>query len=126
MNLNLNLHQQALYLREKRSAILANNLSNEETPGYKARDFSFGSTLNSVLNHKNEQMSLTNVKHLTPLKNANLDLKYRQPSQPSIDNNTVESEVESALFTQNALAFQTSFTLLNNRFNNLNKALKGE
>jgi len=126
MNLNLNIHQQALFLREKRSAVLANNLINEETPNYKSRDFEFKNSLNFELNHNQQNLSRTNAKHLTEAKKPNLDLKYRMPNQPSIDGNTVESEVESTLFTQNSLGFQTSFTLLNNRFIAINKALKGE
>ena len=34
----LGVHEQALHLRTQRSAVLANNLANAETPGFKARD----------------------------------------------------------------------------------------
>ncbi len=41
----LGVHEQALLLRDQRSTILASNIANTDTPGYKARDFDFASVL---------------------------------------------------------------------------------
>jgi flagellar basal-body rod protein FlgB len=53
-------------------------------------------------------------------------LMYRTPSQPSLDQNTVDSQVEQASYTENAMGFQASFTLLNSKFKGLVAALRGE
>ena len=37
----LGIHEQALTLRNQRTALLADNIANASTPGYKARDLDF-------------------------------------------------------------------------------------
>ncbi len=41
----LGVHEQALKFRSQRAEVLANNLANEETPNYKARDLEFRAVL---------------------------------------------------------------------------------
>ena len=53
-------------------------------------------------------------------------LKYRIPTNPSIDQNTVDEQVEQANYAQNAVQFQASFTFLNSKFKGLMGALRGE
>ena len=45
----LGVHEMALHLRTKRSEVLANNLANADTPGFKARDFDFGKVLKQTM-----------------------------------------------------------------------------
>jgi len=126
MQLNLKIHEQALNLRQIRSSILANNIANEETPNYKARDIDFQQALTNA-NHDYADLKQTHNNHYQHADyDTNLQLKYRIPNQPSIDNNTVELETENRLFTQNAINYQTSFTLLNNRLKLIGQALKSE
>jgi flagellar basal-body rod protein FlgB len=44
-------YQTAISLRSYRQEVLASNIANADTPGYKARDFDFGTALNTALNH---------------------------------------------------------------------------
>jgi flagellar basal-body rod protein FlgB len=60
------------------------------------------------------------------MESGGLEKKYRVPSQPSIDGNSVEEHVEHAEFMKNSLDFQVAFTLLNSSFKGLSKALRGE
>ena len=53
-------------------------------------------------------------------------LKYRTPFQPSIDQNTVDEQIEQANYAENSVQFQASFTFLNNKFKGLMNALRGE
>lgn len=41
------IHAQALQFRSARSQVLASNLTNADTPNYKARDIEFGQVLNN-------------------------------------------------------------------------------
>lgn len=122
----LGIHAQALEVRVSRAEVLANNLANADTPGYKARDLDFKSMLNAQVD---EQLSLrtTNGKHL-PLSQEPFggELKYRVPLQASLDGNTVDTQQEVAEFTKNVLDYQASFRFLNGKFKGLTKALKGE
>ena len=114
-NSSLGMFESALKLRSARAELLASNLANADTPDYKARDFDFKQALASA----SQNSSSGNAA-------AQPELFYRTPSQPSLDGNTVEEQVEHAEFMQNGLEFQTAFTLLNGRFKGLMSAIKGE
>ncbi len=52
--------------------------------------------------------------------------KYRVPSQPSMDGNTVELASEQTAFAENAVQYQTTLSFLNGRIGQITRALKGE
>lgn len=126
----LGVHPLALQARTERANVLANNLANAETPGYKARDMDFQKVFeqSQLAGVKGLDMNVTSNKH-TPggaeiIDNG--DLLYRTPTQPSIDGNTVEEHVEHAKYMENALAFEASFLFLKSKFSGLLSAIRGE
>ncbi len=125
----LGIHDDALVLRSRRSGVLAQNIANADTPGYKARDMDFQSILRAKLGQPGE-MRTTSDRHFrdgTPVNTVGQDdVRYRIPRQPSVDDNTVEVDIERAEFTRNAMQFQYSFLMLNRKFKGLTSALKGE
>lgn len=126
----LGVHDQALKLRSNRAAVLANNLANADTPGYKAKDIDFQSALKGEMQFKktSSTMQLTHQRHISVSSGigGQYETLYRTPQQPSIDGNTVEEQIENAEFMKNSLAFQSSFTFLNSKFKGLTAAIKGE
>ncbi len=121
--------EQALYLRTRRAAVLANNLANVDTPNFKARDIDFRRVMQNQMPEKNASMSMrkTNSQHQSGyVESDDMDLLYRIPLQPTIDGNTVDEQMEQAEFMKNALQFQASFTFLNKKFKGLKSALKGD
>lgn len=125
----LGIHDDALRFRSQRSAILANNLANMDTPNYKARDIDFKSALAKASAPSSSlELAATNTAHQrgSSLIGNGGDALYRIPTQPSIDGNTVEEHVEQASYMQNALDFQASFTFLNSKFKGLTSAIRGE
>lgn len=126
----LGIHEQALNVRVKRAEVLANNLANADTPGFKARDLDFKAVLNSNLNQPGEaaQMSVakTNSKHLSTASASIESLLYRNPTQPSIDGNTVDTQQEMAAYMKNAMDYQASFQFLNGKFKSITNAIRGE
>lgn len=122
----LGIHPDALNVRSKRSEILANNLANSDTPGYKARDLDFKGILKGEYeNRQRLELSRTSQRHI-PAEAVVMDssLKFRIPHQPSVDGNTVETNIEQAEFAKNAMDFQSSFGFLDSRFKGLVKAMK--
>lgn len=123
-------YEAAMTLRSERSAVLANNIANADTPGFKARDMDFKQVLNAQLGNGGNELPLSapNGAHSAGLlqPDAINGLKYRLPSQPSIDGNTVDVQSERAEFARNTLEYQTSFTLLNGRINGLRAAIRGD
>ena len=47
------------------------------------------------------------------------------PLAPSLDGNTVDSQMEEAQFAQNTVRFQAAITFLQNRFSELTTAITG-
>ena len=104
------IHATALRLREQRMSMLASNIANAATPGYKARDIDFSSALQMAEGGGSPDAAI----------------RYRVPVQPSLDGNTVELATEQTAFAENALAYRSSLSFLNGRISTLTRALRGE
>lgn len=124
-NTALGIHPQALAMREKRSEILAANLANADTPGYKARDLDFKSILKQNMPSA-PAMERTQAGHVTPQQSLDARVLYRNPTQVSLDGNTVEANTEQARYSENAVQYQTSLTFINGTFSELMTALRGQ
>jgi len=116
-----------LALYGKRSSLLASNIANADTPGFKARDIDF-QTMLAKAGGAQLALKTTHAGHIggAGSMSANLDPLYRIPVQPSLDGNTVNIQVEQAEFTENAVRYQSTLTFLTGRFRGLKAAIKGE
>ncbi|MFJ4371515.1 flagellar basal body rod protein FlgB [Pseudomonas japonica] len=128
----LGIHEKALGFRAQRAEVLANNIANADTPNYKARDMDFSKVL-AAETEKTRQgghfaLDRTNARHIDAegVTLSDESLQYRTPMQPSIDQNTVDAQLEQSNYAENAVGFQASFTLLNSKFKGLVSALRGE
>lgn len=106
-------HGAALTVRSQRMGVLASNIANASTPGYKAKDIDFQTALASI-----EQPGGSDDMDAATL--------YRVPLQPSQDGNTVELATEQTAFAENAVAYQTTLSFLNGRISTITRALRGE
>ncbi len=123
----LGVHPAAMQLRATRAEILANNLANADTTGYKARDIKFQAVLDGeVASQRSLGMSRTHSGHIAAQGSADEDLLYRNPIQPSIDGNTVDSQMEQAIYSRNALNYNASFEFLSSKFKGMKGAIRGE
>lgn len=104
------IHATALSVRQQRMALLASNIANAATPNYKARDLDFAAALDAA--GKGVDVSSAT--------------RFRIPTQPSLDGNTVELSTEQTAFAENALAYRSSLAFLQGRIGTLSRALKGE
>jgi flagellar basal-body rod protein FlgB len=108
------IHGDALALRSQRLGLLASNIANAATPGYKARDLDFDRAIADVSGGASAGAA------------AERAAGYRIPLNPSMDGNTVELAVEQTLFAENAVRYRTSLSFLEGRINTVVRALKGE
>jgi flagellar basal-body rod protein FlgB len=121
----LGIHPDAMLLRAKRAEILANNLANSDTPGFKSRDMNFQAML-AKETQSGLAMSGTNSAHISGSASRNSDLLFRNPSQPSIDGNTVDTQIEQTIFTRNAMDYNSTFEFVSGSFKGLKSAIRGE
>jgi flagellar basal-body rod protein FlgB len=133
----LDFHGEALKLRAERGRVLAGNIANADTPGFKARDFDFGSALQAATgtdaNGKpapaaaDSNIAKTTSTHRGLLgAEGQLNLKYRLPQQVSIDGNSVEMDNERAQFAENAIKYESTLRFLNGQIKTMMSAIKGE
>lgn len=104
----------ALQLRSQRLNMLASNIANASTPGYKAKDLDFDLAMKQAQNGGSLQQAMRD------------HTGYRVPLQPSLDGNTVELSVEQTLFAENAIQYRTTLSFMQSQVSSIQRALKGE
>lgn len=129
----LGVHAQALSLRSQRTEVLAANMANADTPGYRARDIDFKSAL-AAAGDPSGGVSLATTKqgHIGAATPNGMngspapELKYRTPLAPSLDGNTVDAQLEQAAFAENTVRYQATLSFLNSKFRALMTAITGQ
>jgi flagellar basal-body rod protein FlgB len=121
------IHEQALKLRARRGEVLAANLANADTPGFKARDIDFRKVLDQQLAPPPVRLAATRASHIQGHRAdlAPSQLQYRVPQQVSLDGNSVEIEAEQARFGANALQYQASLGFIDGTIKRLMTAITG-
>lgn len=109
----LGIHATALRLRSQRLDIIAGNIANAATPGYKARDLDFRAAMTEAGNAGGHSVLAADA------------LRYRVPVQASLDGNTVELATEQTAFAENAVNYRASLSFLTGRIQTIMAALKG-
>jgi flagellar basal-body rod protein FlgB len=128
----LGVHQDALRLYGRRTAVLANNLANADTPGFKAQDLDFKSLLGAGAAGAGGALPLTTTHAVHVSTTAatapgtGSGLKYRVPLAPSLDGNTVDPQLEQAAFADNTVRYQAALTFLSDKFKSLMTAITGQ
>ena len=129
----IGVHAEALKLRSQRTEVLATNLANADTPGFRARDIDFKSALAAAGGSPDGgvRLTTTNPGHMDPAAtggaiDGNPNLKYRQPLAPALDGNTVDVQMEQAAFAENAIRYQSTLTLIGAKFRGLMTAITGQ
>jgi flagellar basal body rod protein FlgB len=100
-------HERALALRAYRTQSLAANIANADTPHYKAVDIDIEAELRNSVNPDQK-----------------VQVKYSQPSQGSVDGNSVEMDIERVKFMDNALRYEYSITALRDHFQEMEALFK--
>lgn len=108
------IHAAALELRSQRMGLLTSNIANAGTPGYKARDIDFASALKARMGGASEDQAIAGA------------TKYRVPTMPSLDGNTVELGNEQVAFSENAVGYSATLQFISGRVNTITRALKGD
>lgn len=100
------INERALALREYRLVLLASNIANADTPGYRARDIDVQDALRTGKTVKT------------------VEVKYSIPSQGAIDGNTVEMDTERAKFAENAILYEFHVNQVRGHYKDMEDLLK--
>jgi len=108
------IHGTALSLRSQRMGVLASNIANAATPGYKARDIDFAAALRASQDGASPDAAIRQA------------TVYRVPTMPSLDGNTVEMMTEQTAFAENAVGYSATLSFIRGKVETITRALKGE
>lgn len=120
------IHTKALDVWQRRTEVLANNLANADTPGYLARDLDFRKALAAASGPAGGVALETDAPgQISSAAQAASTLAYRIPTQPSMDGNTVDAQVEQAAFAANGVHYQASLSFITAQIRMLRTAISG-
>jgi flagellar basal-body rod protein FlgB len=122
-------HADALSLRQQRMQVIAANIANADTPGYKAQDIDFAGALQQLQGaNGGVRLEARQPGHLgaAPGGEGPASRVYRLTSQPSLDGNTVDAQAEHAAFAQAALEYRASLSFVEARVRTLLTAITGQ
>ena len=120
----LGVHAAALPLREQRMQLIASNLSNADTPNYKAKDLDFQAALENAA-ARAAPLRTTNELHLHLL-DATPRMFERDGVQPSLDGNTVDADTERAAYGRAALEYRASLSFIESKVRTMLTAITGQ
>lgn len=120
----LGVHATALPLREQRMQLIASNLSNADTPHYKAKDLNFQAALENAA-AASAPLQATDSRHMNGL-NLPPQIFERAGVQPSLDGNTVDADVERAAYGRAALEYRASLSFIESKVRGMLTAITGQ
>ena len=125
------IHAAAMQFQSRRMDLIAGNIANADTPGYKARDLDFAQAMEQAGQQPTTAaVSATNPAHMPVADVAGSitppDLVYRSPQQPSQDGNTVDMHTEQAAFADAALHYKASMSFVDAKLKSIMTALTGQ
>ncbi|GLX77663.1 flagellar basal body rod protein FlgB [Thalassotalea insulae] len=116
----------SLQVRAKNAEVIAANIANADTPGYKAKGMDFQTALAQAANRQQAGMTKTHEKHFDVRTEINNDVDFRVPNQPDTgDGNNVDVQMERNLYLENSMHYQASIQFLNSKIKGLKQAISG-
>ncbi|MEW6246999.1 MAG: flagellar basal body rod protein FlgB [Nitrospirota bacterium] len=125
----MDLIERTLDLRGARHRVIASNVANEETPGYRAKDLHFQDALAAAARGRLPvTLAVTHASHIGPQGDGLSRVTGRLAEVPSgdlpLDANSVNLELEMAKLSDNAMHYNTAATILAQRFRQLMSAIR--
>ena len=125
---NLKILEKSLDASLLRNEVIAQNIANVDTPGYKKRTVKFEEYLANALKGSNFKGFKTHSKHIS-IGGDNvdsIDIKVTQDYKElsmRLDGNNVDIEAEMAAMAKNTIQYNTLVQSLNSRFKSLKSVI---
>jgi flagellar basal-body rod protein FlgB len=108
----------------QKQAVSAGNIANLDTPGYRAREASFGDVLDGEVNRL--QVERTSPAHLGGSSAAHPDIREADGLESRRDGNNVQIDHELLTMTRAASDFAAAQSALSAKFRVIRFAIKGD
>lgn len=123
---SIRLQNRALDASWLKHDIIAQNIANSETPGYKRKKLAFDAQLQAAMNENMTPLKRTHSKHLSssvvdfsPVVMTDVDAEMR------IDGNSVDIDVEMAEQAKNSIKYNAMINQVSAQLRRLRASIKG-
>jgi flagellar basal-body rod protein FlgB len=125
----MQLLNRTLDLRQSRQRVIASNIANEETPGYRAADFNFLDSLQAAQQGRGPvTLAVTQGQHIGLRGGAVQQVSGKLSPVPAgdlpLDANSVNIELEMAKMSDNAMQYNSAASIMAIRFRQLMGAIR--
>lgn len=125
-NNNILLSQKSLdYLWEKQR-IISENIANNDTPGYKAKEISFEEQLSKNLEKFREQELPKKAEIREAIMNSKISVDTSDEESNRLDGNNVNLDVEQVELLRAQLQYQYQIYQINDQFTRLRTVIKSQ
>lgn len=109
-----------LYFTKMRHSLIASNIANVDTPFYRAKDLKFETNLDQEI----LALKITSERHITNTNPIVTTELKGESTQPWLDENNVELDMEVAKMTENAIFYQSAINMLSTKIRMFKGALR--
>jgi len=121
MDKNLGILTRILKSANMRQKVIASNIANSDTPGYRAKRIKFGSFLENEM-----KLAATDPRHISGKGSGGISATISTDGNlPWGDGNNVDMNSEVASMTDNSLRYEAAIKILNSKISMYKKAIKG-
>jgi flagellar basal-body rod protein FlgB len=115
----------ALDLYQARHTVLAENIANSETPGYKARDLDFSKELAALLAPKPQGEKTAGDPAAVELPTPKVEPSLDRDAAVKPDGNSVALDVQVGRLSENAFKIQALTQILSSRYQGMKRVIEG-
>ena len=128
-NRTMQLLHRTLDLRQARQRVIASNLANEETPGYRATELNFQDSLQAAQRGRGlVTLAVTQGRHIGPRGDSFQQVTGKLGAVPGgdlpLDANSVNIELEMAKMSDNAMQYNSAASIMAMQFRHLMSAIR--
>jgi flagellar basal-body rod protein FlgB len=117
--------QTNLTLRMKRGEALVSNITNAETPGYRAIDVNFGGQLEQALGQGSSELKVTRSGHMNTVAQSGMSHLIPDFSGATrADGNNVDLDIQMGRLASNSGKFSSSASLIRKKLHMLRMAIR--
>jgi flagellar basal-body rod protein FlgB len=125
----MQLLHRTLDLRQARQRVIASNIANEETPGYRAAELNFQDSMQAAQRGRSlVTLAVTRGRHIGPRGDSFQQITGKLGTVPAgdlpLDANSVNIELEMAKMSDNAMQYSSAASIMAIRFRQLMGAIR--
>ncbi|MGB5824004.1 MAG: flagellar basal body rod protein FlgB [Proteocatella sp.] len=119
---SINMAQKSLDYLWKKQGLIADNIANEDTPGYKSRYLTFENELKKSLS-KVETGTSDEYGHI--IDNTEFKINTTENQSARLDGNNVNTDAEYVELARTSIQYQYAVRAMNDEFTRLKSVIKG-